>query len=127
MLFSEKTKLGRTELSVGKLGISASYGAPEAAYDMPLIAIGREDLYFTVSPSLYMDKEILRAILYDHLYSRKLSETYDEFSQEMWKTMGEFYKLNRKKILGVGSRYKNSSFWYPDNQVELPPPLRRKS
>ena len=38
-----------------------------AAFDMPLIATGSEDLYFTVSPSPYLNQRQLRGILYDHL------------------------------------------------------------
>lgn len=92
-----------------------------AAFDMPLIATGREDLYFTVSPSLYLDAQTLRRILYDHLYSRRVSEAYAELSPGGWQTMSDFYQLNRRNVLGVGRSDAEGCIWYPLPQVELPP------
>src|SRR6185436_12046554 len=92
-------------------------------FDMPLIATGREDLYFTVSPSLYLETQTLRAILHDHLYARRVSETYTELSPDDWKTLGEFYKLNRSHVLGLGRRHPSGSFWYPLPEVELLPTM----
>ena len=69
-------------------------------FDMPFIATGSEDLYFTVSPSLYLDTLTLRKILYDHLYSRRVSEVYTELSPEDRTTLADFYSLNRHQVLG---------------------------
>lgn len=90
------------------------------AFDMPLIAVGREDLYFTVSPSLYLDAETLRAILYDHLYSRRVNEAYDQLSAQDWETLAQFYALNSHHVLGVGHRHASGSFWLPLPQVVWP-------
>ena len=93
-----------------------------AAFDMPLIATGSEDLYFTVAPSLYLDAHTLRAILYDHLYARRVDEaSYAELSPEDWRTLADFYALNRSHVLGLGRRHISGNFWYPLPQVELPP------
>lgn len=93
-----------------------------AAFDMPLIATGSEDLYFAVAPSLYLDAYTLRAILYDHLYARRVDETgYAELSPEDWQTLADFYALNRRHVLGLGCRHSSGNFWYPLPQVELPP------
>ena len=92
-----------------------------AAFDMPLVATGNEDLYFTVSPSLYLDARTLRAILYDHLYSRRVSETYTELSPQDWQALAEFYRMNRDHVLGLGRKHSSASFWYPLPQVTLPP------
>jgi adenosine tuberculosinyltransferase len=92
-----------------------------AAFDMPLIATGDEDLYFTVSPSPYMDTKTLRAILYDHLYTRQVSERYAEFTPEDWQTLTHFYRQNRHHVLGVGRQSARGGVWYPLPQVELPP------
>jgi len=95
-----------------------------AAFDMPLLATGSEDLYFTVSPSLYLDRSTLRAILYDHLYARRVEEVgYGELSAEDWQALDDFYTLNRRSVLGVGNRYATDHFWYPLPQVKLPPQL----
>jgi len=90
-----------------------------AAFDMPLISTGSEDLYFTVSPSPYMDVYTLRAILYDHLYSRRVSEAYAELSLEDWQTLAEFYRLNCHHVLGLGHKHASGSFWHPLPQVCL--------
>jgi tuberculosinol/isotuberculosinol synthase len=90
-----------------------------SAFDMPLLATGNEDLYFTVSPSLYFDEQQLRAVLYDHLYTRRVEEPdYSVMQAEEWAWLKSFYKINRGKILGIGME--RNGIWYPLPQVELP-------
>jgi adenosine tuberculosinyltransferase len=94
-------------------------------FDMPLLTIGNEDLYFTINPSLYLDKYTLRAILYDHLYSRRIRENYTELSNANWKTLENFYALNRQHVLGIGRKHSSEGFWYPLPQIDLPPDLAK--
>jgi len=89
-----------------------------AVFDMPLIATGSEDLYFTVSPSPYLDGTTLRSILYDHLFARQVDDSYQSLTEEDWQMMDAFYKLNRHAVLGVGRAYRGGKFWYPTQQVE---------
>ena len=90
-----------------------------AAFDMPLLAIGNEDLYFTISPSPYLDAYTLRAILYDHLYERQVDESsYDQLTPEEWDNLRAFYRTNRGNVLGLGKQ--SSGIWYPLPQVKLP-------
>jgi tuberculosinol/isotuberculosinol synthase len=84
-----------------------------SAFDMPLLALGEEDLYFTVTPSLYMTQRQLREILHDHMYTRKREGT------ENWQVMEAFYRKNAGRTLGLGRQ--RDGFWYPVPQVELPP------
>jgi tuberculosinol/isotuberculosinol synthase len=86
-------------------------------FDIPLLTAGREDLYFTVSPSLYLTEPQLRDILYDHLYRR--GRTKANLLSENWKSVACFYKMNVGNTLGVGSR--QCGIWYPIPQVYLPP------
>jgi len=109
---------------VGPVDLFIGFDRP-AVFDMPLIATGSEDLYFTVSPSPYVDAYTLRAILYDHLYSRQVSEAYAELALEGWQTLAEFYKLNRRHVLGLGRKHASGSFWYPLPQVHLPPHMAK--
>jgi hypothetical protein len=92
-------------------------------FDVPLITSGQEDLYFTVSPSLYLEAETLRAILYDHLYARRINEDYSKLSSEERQLLEEFYHVNRRHVLGLGLKQSNGNFWYPLPQVTLPPEL----
>ncbi len=86
-----------------------------AAFDMPLLATGEEDLYFTVSPSPYLDEDQLRRILYDHLFSRRNPEPeYETLSQDDWEAMRRFYRQNHGKTMGVGQL--QGGFWYPTGQ-----------
>jgi adenosine tuberculosinyltransferase len=91
------------------------------AFDTPLITSGNEDLYFTVSPSLYFTETQLREILYDHLYTRRAEETdYSAMTPEDWDVMRRFYDTNQGKTLGVGAKQMHGEFWYPLPQVALP-------
>jgi tuberculosinol/isotuberculosinol synthase len=96
-----------------------------AVFDMPLIATGSEDLYFTVAPSPYLNACTLRAILYDHMYARRVDDAdYEALSPRGWQALGEFYTQNRHHALGLGRRHESKSFWYPLPQVELSPAMR---
>ena len=95
-----------------------------AAFDMPLVATGNEDLYFTVNPSPYMNSHTLRLVLYDHLYARRVDDAdYAFLSSGVWRTLAQFYALNRHSVLGLGRRHGSGAFWYPLPQVKLPESL----
>lgn len=97
-----------------------------SAFDMPLIATGNEDLYFTVNPSLFFNKQQLREILFDHLYDRRTEETnYSSMQPKEWTAMEKFYQINKGRTLGVGIQ--RDGIWYPLPQVELPSTFRRKT
>ena len=84
------------------------------AFDMPLVTNGREDLYFTVTPSPYLTEVQLRDILFDHLYARPKEETnYQGMEPEDWLSLRQFYEANQNKTLGVGARHKQWGIWYP--------------
>jgi len=105
---------------VGPVDLFIGFERP-AAFDMPLIDTSNADLYFTVSPSPYLDVQTLRAILYDHLYARRVDESsYVSLPPEDWQTMADFYALNRQGVLGLGRQHARS-FWYPLPQVRLLP------
>ncbi len=91
------------------------------AFDMPLVATGNEDLYFTVSPSPYLTARQLRDILYDHLFARAGAEPdYAAMAAEGWAAMKEFYGVNRDRTLGLGTKRMPEGIWYPLPQVEWP-------
>lgn len=84
-----------------------------AAFDMPLLADGYEDLYFTVRPSLYLTAVQLRTILYDHLYARPIEPDYATMTAEDWAFMKQFYETHQHHTFGVGFVEPNSQVWYP--------------
>jgi len=89
------------------------------AFDMPLISTGNEDLYFTVSPSPYLNAHTLRMILYDHLYTRCMDKaSYENLSPKDWSWIKTFYQTNRGQVLGIG--IKRGEIWYPLAQVKTP-------
>jgi tuberculosinol/isotuberculosinol synthase len=91
------------------------------AFDMPLVATGNEDLYFTVSPSPYLTEQQLRDILYDHLYTRRGEEPdYLAFEPGALVLMRAFYRANLGMTLGIGAKQPHGGFWYPLPCVELP-------
>ena len=114
------------------------------AFDMPLVATGREDLYFMVSPSLFLTEGQLREILYDHLYARTRTnanlspeelrgamrdspgdktQAARDAQTEDWAFIKGFYAANNERTLGVGASLR-SGVWYPLPQVATPPRSR---
>lgn len=90
------------------------------AYDMPLISSGREDLYYSVSPSPYLTMSQLRDILYDHLFARRKEKVdYETLKPEKWTELRNFYQANLGKTLGVGSK-DDAGIWHPIPQVTRP-------
>lgn len=90
------------------------------AFDMPLIGAGAVDLYFTISPSLYLTVPQLRAILHDHLYERQRSpSSYRDMTSEERDSMREFYQANVGKTLGIGRQHPAWHVWHPLPQVEI--------
>jgi adenosine tuberculosinyltransferase len=93
-----------------------------STFDMPLVATGDEDLYFTIAPSLYLNKEQLRTILYDHIYLRPqiVFENYTSITREIQDFMQRFYHTNLGNTIGVGIPNEEIGFWYPQSQIEIP-------
>lgn len=81
-------------------------------FDMPLLATGEEDLYFSVSPSPYMTERQLRAILYDHIYVRRVPEPdYTKLGTEELDWLRHYYRSHQDEAFGVGKLKFN--LWYP--------------
>lgn len=90
-----------------------------SAFDYPLLATGEEDLYFMVAPSPYLRQEQLRAILFDHLFARRVDEAdYQSFSPEDLHWLKEFYRSNRNVVLGTGII--KAGLWLPVSHISLP-------
>ena len=88
-----------------------------SVFDMPLLATGAEDLYFSLSPSPYMTQSQLRAILYDHLYIRPMPEPdYTKLAQDELRWLRNYYRMNRDYALGVGKLKFN--LWVPERGSE---------
>jgi tuberculosinol/isotuberculosinol synthase len=84
-----------------------------SVFDMPLLATGEEDLYFSLSPSPYMTPNQLRAILYDHLFVRPRPEPdYSRLSVEELNWLREYYRKNKDYAFGVGKLKFN--LWIPE-------------
>jgi tuberculosinol/isotuberculosinol synthase len=88
-----------------------------SVFDMPLLATGTEDLYFSISPSPYMTQHQLRAILYDHLYVRPTPELdYTKLTESERNWLREYYRKNKDYAFGVGKLKFN--LWIPEGGNE---------
>lgn len=84
-----------------------------SVFDMPLLATGEEDLYFSVSPSPYMTERQLRAILYDHLYVRPAPEPdYTQMSADELDWLRTYYRAHKDSAFGIGKLKFN--LWLPE-------------
>jgi hypothetical protein len=87
-----------------------------AVFDYPLLSSGQEDLYFTYSPSFYLDQITLRTILYDHLYLRRIPEpSWGSLTTGQLNKLRKFYRSNSTSVLGIGSTIPcgDSEIWTP--------------
>lgn len=74
-----------------------------SVYDYPLLASGQEDLYFTCAPSPYLGENALRAILYDHLYTRRVPEPeWNALGVQAAGALRAHYRRVSERVLGVG-------------------------
>jgi tuberculosinol/isotuberculosinol synthase len=81
-------------------------------FDYPMLGWGEESLYYTVAPSLYMNSNQLKNILYDFIYLRPVQDPdYFNMPKEDFEAMRKFYKLNREVTFGVGEM--RGGIWYP--------------
>jgi adenosine tuberculosinyltransferase len=84
-----------------------------SVFDMPLLATGEEDLYFSLSPSPYMTQHQLRSILYDHIFIRPMPEPdYAKLPEAELKWLRDFYRNNKDYAFGVGKLKFN--LWIPE-------------
>lgn len=84
-----------------------------SVFDMPLLSTGEEDLYFSLSPSPYMTEHQLRAILYDHIYVRRITEPdYTKLNREELDWLRDYYRKNKDHAFGVGKLKFN--LWFPE-------------
>jgi len=80
--------------------------------EYPLLG-GREHLYFSVRPTMYLDDAQLRRILYDHLYLRGHKEAdYSQVDDRDFESLRQFYAANVGRALGCGSLL--GDIWIPE-------------
>lgn len=78
----------------------------------PLTTLG--DTYFTFVPCYYMDRQIWRTILYDHLFARRGNKRdYSAYTSETIAELQRYVRVNRHNILGSGKRHAASQSWRP--------------
>lgn len=104
--------------------IEAYYGAPvpdlsfyvgfeqPQLFDAPLLATGHEDLYYTLNPTPEVDEAQLRAILFDHLVSRRNSGVaYEDLPERAQTRLIE--EGRRRATVGLGRVDPLTGLWRP--------------
>jgi len=90
-----------------------------SAFDYPLLALGREDLYFTAAPSPYMNADLLRRILYDHLFTRSVDDPdYDRLPPGALDELRRGYHARRGYAYGLGELH--HGVWTPQEGPSRP-------
>jgi len=80
-------------------------------FDFPMLGWGEESLYFTVAPSLYMNSNQLKNILYDFIFLRPVQDPdYFSMPEDDFEAMRKFYQANREVTFGVGEM--RGGIWY---------------
>jgi hypothetical protein len=85
----------------------------------PLLSLS--DVYFSVTPSLYMDREGWRSILYDYLYLRRGQfRNYQAITPEALGELKLFYEHHWGLVMGVGERHEATQTWRPRMTAKTP-------
>lgn len=95
------------------IDIFIGHNKPTAASQFPpLLTVN--DLYFTVTPSYYLDQHQWRGILYDHLFTRGASyRDYTAFDPGAMDDLRAYYQANQGIVLGVGTQHASTQTWRP--------------
>jgi hypothetical protein len=81
--------------SIGPVDLIIGAGQP-AIWDIPLLNINKANLYFLQAPTFCLNKDTLRQILYDCLYTRiNDDQIYDDLTPGDWE---------HSKVLGLGQQ-----------------------
>jgi hypothetical protein len=97
--------------SISLADLFIGFDAP-TAFDMPLLDKGGVDLYFTLSPSPYLDRATLRTIVYDWIFIRNDEVLeYQSLNPEEFEYMRNYYQVNRRFVVGLGT-YRNGVWYY---------------
>ena len=81
-------------------------------FDVPLVATGWEDLYFTLNPTPEVGQNQLREILYDHLVTRRVSEVrYEGLPEEAKARIAD--ESRRALTVGIGRVDPLTGLWRP--------------
>lgn len=104
--------------------IEAYYGAPvpdlslyvgfeePQLFDVPLVATGYQDMYYTLNPTPDVDEGQLRAILYDHLVARRRPEMeYEKLPTEAQLRILD--EGRRRETVGLGRVDPLTGSWRP--------------
>ena len=80
----------------------------------PLLSVG--DLYFTMSPCLYLNQSDWRRVLYDHVFARRVTyRDYRKITEDSVNNLKNYYDNNRGKVIGVGAFHPDTQTWRPTN------------
>eukprot|EP01133_Synstelium_polycarpum_P018022 gene18022-21513_t len=121
-----KTELIKEYYGVEVSDVSFYFGFDKFSCDGRPILLsdkGDEDLYFSVSPHRFLTKQQFRRILFDHLYSRRVSNA-KEYQLKMIdvEIMKCFYHNNVGNTMGVGAVQEFGNYWYPLPEAHKPSP-----
>lgn len=98
---------------VPDLSLYIGFERPEM-FDVPLVATGLENLYFTLNPSPDLSETQLREILYDHFVTRRQPlPDYESLGEEALQQLAHQHEAHRETTVGTGELDRQSGLWRP--------------
>lgn len=102
--------------ALSHIDIFIGHNKPSLKSQIPPL-LEANDLYFTMTPSYYLDLPQWRHILYDHLFARRGNKRdYDTWTQASVNDLRTFYANHRRSILGVGNYQPLTQTWRPETE-----------
>ncbi|KAN0035261.1 hypothetical protein ACTA71_004523 [Dictyostelium dimigraforme] len=82
---------------------------------------GNEDLYYSISPHMLINKTTVRKVIFDKIFGRPNSNSSEyNLKNDEVESMNQFHLENTNMIMGVGNVNPDGNYWYPDPQVIVP-------
>jgi hypothetical protein len=87
---------------------------PPRVYDYPLLDTGKTALYFTTAPSPYLNRQMLRRILFDFIYCQPEEGGYEMEDPDSLDSLRTYYQDHQGDLTGTGRLAAADGVWLPE-------------
>jgi hypothetical protein len=87
---------------------------PPRVFDYPLLDTGKTALYFTTAPSPYLNRQMLRRMLFDFIYCQPEEGGYEMEDPVSLDSLKTYYQDHQGDLTGTGRLAAADHVWLPE-------------